>query len=338
MRMTSILVEARKDPLPRRILDALANECARQGYEVTRWRGPLSGRVPHSRWLPECDLAILFNGAHERYDYAISRLRQVGAKLLFAELGWLPQSKTFQLDPQGVNANASWVSQTLEPPGKTPLPCRTTGDLLVPLQLDEDTQITRLSPWFQDMAAFVEHLAKNSVLPIRLRAHPQGSPSRRVREIARDFRLTWDNAPTFAKAMETCRAVATINSTCGAEALHAGLPVLCHGRAIYRRPGAVHCLSNDHRATAEVTTHLSRGSTRLSRESIFEAVLAMEAAQWTMDQIPTRFPKLLRDVLTVRAERGYPLTRWVRTARNWSLDLVGYLGERLKRKPSRKAA
>ncbi len=67
--MRSIIVESRKDPRVAPILDALAECCRQLGHRVGRWRGPLSGRVPHSRRLPVCDVAIVFNGLHRSYEH-----------------------------------------------------------------------------------------------------------------------------------------------------------------------------------------------------------------------------------------------------------------------------
>ena len=39
----------------------------------------------------------------------------LGAALLFVELGWFPQLGTFQLDPHGINAAASWVATVMAP-------------------------------------------------------------------------------------------------------------------------------------------------------------------------------------------------------------------------------
>ena len=78
----TILVEARKDENVKPILNSIAATCALAGHVVKRWRGPLSGRVPFSRRLPRCDLAILFNGTHESYAAALDRLAKYGSSRL----------------------------------------------------------------------------------------------------------------------------------------------------------------------------------------------------------------------------------------------------------------
>src|SRR5262245_30211907 len=174
--MSTILVEARRDPAPAEALDQIAATCRRLGHEVFRWRGPRSGRVPHWRWPFPCDLAILWNGSHPGYARALNIFRHRGTKLLYVELGWHPQRGTIQIDPQGINARASWARQPLTLPGSTPVAIRQDGDLLVVLQLDRDTQITQLSPWFADMRSFVEFVCRHSALPVRVRAHPRELP------------------------------------------------------------------------------------------------------------------------------------------------------------------
>jgi capsular polysaccharide biosynthesis protein len=329
--MCTILVEARRDAAPGDALDRIAATCRHLGHDVVRWRGPLSGRVPYWRRLAHCDLAILWNGSHPRYAPAVQTLRHRGTKLLFVELGWHPQRGTIQIDTQGINARASWAQATLTTTlarsasegiaHRTPLSIRSRGDLLVVLQLDRDTQITQLSPWFCNMRSFVEFVCQNSALPVRVRPHPRQQLDASFRQRVLQLGGTWDNSPSFALALSSAKAVACINSSCGVEALAGGLPVLCYGQAIYRHPAAVHCLRDDPQATRDATSALASGTCPLFREAIEEVVDRILSHQWPVDEIHLRLPDLLRCTLAATPQVTPAHPTWLTPLLRWTRDL-----------------
>jgi hypothetical protein len=295
--MSRILVEARVDPNSSSALDSIADTCRRMSYKVIRWRGPFSGRVPYQKRVVPCELAVIFNGAHPKYARTIRALQRIGAKLLFVELGWHPQKGTIQIDPLGINARASWNSSPLPLEGKTQINVPSNGELLVVLQLDSDTQISLLSPWFPDMQSFVEHACRFSAMAVRVRAHPLCQPTPRLRNIVQRFGARWDHSHSLSAALDTCRAVACINSSSGVEALGRGLPVLCYGRAIYRKVGAVYCLQNCGKETLRVTSDLRSGKCELFRECQTALHRQILEHQWHFDQIPERLPRLIEQTL-----------------------------------------
>ena len=304
--MSNILVEARCDPNSRFILEGLAATCAQLGHSVRRWRGPLSGRVPFSRRLPQCDIAILFNGAHHKYTKPVEQLRRWNTQLLFIELGWYPQLGTFQLDHQGINAAASWAQQPLTESARTRVPVRPSGDLLVLLQHDEDTQITGHSPWFANMHAFVAHLSAHSRLPLRVRLHPRHPPGERVLQFLTQGKHTIDWAPRMAQSLDTCRAVACVNSSAAIEALAQDIPVLCYGHAIYRHPQAVYCLDNDGQHTQQATAQLAAGQSEVYVEPAREVVRRITTEQWQIDQIANRLPPIIESLAHAAADSRPP--------------------------------
>ena len=176
-----ILVEARKDIALVDSLNAIAEAIDAAGHHVVRWRGPQSGRVSYSRFFWDCDIAFLCNATTPRYSPILSHVARRGIGLFFVELGWFPQTGTLQIDSRGINADASWCHEPLLQPGRTLLPVRPDGDLLVLLQHEQDTQITRQSPYFPDMSTFLEYLAANSAAAAACAgasAVPTGSQSR----------------------------------------------------------------------------------------------------------------------------------------------------------------
>jgi Capsule polysaccharide biosynthesis protein len=294
----TIVVEARKDPRAAVMLDAMANVCFDLGYNVERWRGPLSGRMPYSRWLPVCDLAILFNGAHHAYRPALARLHAWGAATLFVELGWYPQAGHFQIDAQGVNAAASWSHTPLTHKPQVPLKLRTAGDLLLLLQLDEDTQITERSPWFANMQELVQHVVTHSALPVRVRSHPLAKIATSLKDFVTSQGATWDTTATLANSLKAARAVACINSSSAVEAMAQQLPVLCYGDAVYRHAGAVYCMTNKEATTQQVTQELAKGYCSLFANAQQEIVRRIQDNQWTVTQLTERLPPLVGQLLS----------------------------------------
>ncbi len=302
--MAKIVVEARKSPEAGAFLDSLAAACRQAGHRVQRWRGPRSGRVPHSRWMWPSDLAILFNGTHQRYRPYHEQLDRWLAPRIYVELGWYPQQGQFQVDPHGINAAVSWAGQRLTAPCRTPLPVPPPDSLLVVLQHDHDTQITHMSPWFGNMLAFVKHVAEHAALPLKLRKHPRHDLDPRLGKLAQEKGLLWDDSPSLSAALETCKAVACVNSSSAVEALARRLPVLCFGKAMYRHPQAVLCLTDDGQQLASVTRQLARGRCDLFVESVDEMVERIVAKQWTLEDIPHRLPPLIDSLLTGRKSKA----------------------------------
>jgi len=319
----TILVEVRKDPVCSAMLDAMARTCTELGHRVIRWRGPLSGRMPYGRWLPVCDLAILYNAAARSYRPVLARLRARGAATLMVELGWHPQDGHYQVDPRGVNASASWAREPLEVEAKTPLPVRPSGDLLLLLQLDQDTQITEHSRHFSRMDKLIEFVAKASTLPVRVRCHPKSPDVARLRKLTAECGAAWDDCTLLSDSLARCRAAACINSSAAIAALDAGLPVLCYGNAIYRHAGAAYCLGNDPLDTRRATEDLVRGKCSLIREKVAAVVQRIVSHQWTLADVPRRLPPLIKEQLAATPPVATQLTSSDRVEQSlyWLADL-----------------
>jgi hypothetical protein len=310
--MSTILVEARLCPDGGLALDAIAETCRELGHFVYRWRGPYSGRVPYWKSFLHCDLAVIFNGSHEKYDPVVQRLREMGSRLLFVEVGWFPQRDTVQIDPLGINASASWAREPLVAKCRTPLPVKREGDLLLVLQLDGDSQIQRLSPWFAGMEALVEFVCRHSALPVRVRAHPKSQANGALKQLVSTCGGVWDTSPSLQAAMQSCRAVACVNSSSGVEALAQQLPLLCYGQATYRHAGAVYCLDDDAAKTRAATSELAAGGCRLFVERLQELYGRIMEHQWPLVSIPQKLPALLRQVLPDPETRVVPSLPWTR--------------------------
>lgn len=323
----TILVEVRKDPVCSAMLEAMAQTCSQLGHRVVRWRGPLSGRMPYGRWLPVCDLAILYNAAARSYRPVMARLQARGTATLMVELGWHPQEGHYQVDPRGVNVSASWAREPLEVERETPLKVRSSGDLLLLLQLDDDTQITEHSRHFARMDRLIEFVTKASALPVRVRCHPKSPEVARLKKLADQCGASWDDSPSLADSLARCRAAACINSSAAVAALDAGLPVLCYGNAIYRHKGAVYCLGDEPLETRRATEEVFSGRCSLHREKIAAVVQRIVERQWTLEEVPKRLPGLLAEQFAARPPVDRQLTSSDRVEQSlyWLADLPAKL-------------
>jgi len=282
-----ILVESRDDPRAGPVLDGLARAAIDLGRTVTRWR--------HGQALPAAPVAqaIAWNGLTPEYEELRAEASK-GLPVLWAELGWLPHDTTFQLDPQGVNALASWADEPVRVPERGPLEVR-DGDLLVLLQWDEDQQIKRLSPWFESVGAWLRFLDMCvRGLPMVVRAHPAFAPGLDVLQIVeRSTRMRWDGSATLTEALDGAAAVATINSSAAVQALAAGLPVLCYGRAVYRHWPAVWTMSPHPEFTTAAIHRLRHRTEAADRGAVAAMVERIMGRQWRLDDLPWRLAPLL---------------------------------------------
>jgi hypothetical protein len=255
--------------------------------------GGLSRTIPNRWWIGSPDLALVWNGMKPRYEPGMRTLREAGAKIIYVEHGWHPQGPTVQMDHLGINAGASWARTRLTAPRRTPLALRERGDLLLLLQHDRDVQIKQYSPWFADMQSFVKHVLAHSSLPVRVRAHPRHPAPASLRTFVQASGHAWDDSPSLATALASCRAVACVNSSSAIEALDQGLPVLCFGEAVYRHSGAVHCLDGDPAALQAATQKLLRGQSPLFAECITEVLATVRTHQYAIDGLTQILPALI---------------------------------------------
>lgn len=242
-------------------------------------------RVGRHEPLPTCDFALTWNGMFPHYLAFVRRATERDVPVYFMENGFLPQAHHVQIDTDGVNAKASWARASLSEADGQKVSVR-RGDLLLTLQVEGDSQIKNLSPWLPSVAALVRHLAENSVVPVCVRAHPKQEPSENLRRIVNESaRLRWDRLRPLRESLRCCAALATINSTCGIEAMSKGIPVLCYGESLYRHFPAAYCMTGDPGQTRAVTAELAAGQCSLFRNSQQEIVSRCLAHQTHRDHV-----------------------------------------------------
>jgi glycosyltransferase involved in cell wall biosynthesis len=235
-------------------LDAVATSAAALGHEVVR---------DPRRWLADpAVLHVVWNGRQHR-----SR-----GPVLYCEHGWLPRSG-YQVSAAGINAGSHlapfrWDGQALPPDAQRALALRLEalraealaaavpactavapagGFLLVPLQVESDTNIVRWAPeGLRSMQALVDAVsASGPPWPVVFKQHPadarRGNAQLHLR-LRRRQDAIWAHAQADVHTLlrhPGCRGVVTINSNVAHDALLWDLPVAVLGRNVWPQQGSV---------------------------------------------------------------------------------------------------
>ncbi|WP_108125531.1 hypothetical protein [Saccharospirillum mangrovi] len=212
----------------------------------------------YRRWLRQFQIteSVVWNGLKFRQRLWCLACEDEKVNVCYMENGLLPGFTT--LDEKGVNYGNS-VSRQVSyftnaahiEAGKTYLSkcqkntaAETRSIILVPFQVNSDSQVVRYSPWIRNMADMVDVLLKIKpqceALGYRLlvKPHPKCStPQKSLFDRLRkaDIEVVFDVG--INELLPLSSAVITLNSTVGMEALIQGVPVIVLGQAFYDLPG-----------------------------------------------------------------------------------------------------
>lgn len=181
-------------------------------------------------------LVVIWSGYQWASPLAVRLCRRRGIPLVFIEQGMLPQRETFFVDPGGfcgesvLNGDLAWVEakdvaalQLKREQLALKHPRRDEGFVLVPLQIENDSQVLYHSP-YNTMHELVQHVeAMYPAQRIVVRPHPGGDRSRkfaRAESILEGEFLDWASRASV---------VVGITSTCLYEAAILGVPVVALG-------------------------------------------------------------------------------------------------------------
>jgi len=224
-------------------------------------------------------IGVVWNGLTGTRLAFAAAARDSGRGCIFVERAPLPGRVT--VDPLGVNAASSlardaafyedWVRENPVPasPGWRALGAqlvarssrrhgigqgRAGADLasrpylFCPLQVADDTQVTRFAGWCGGMDGFLAALSDAAeTLPagwhLRLKEHPSSKRSLAAPLAAMQARhgdrIVVDNATDTFEQVSAARAVVTLNSSVGLQAFFHDRPVIVLGEALFRIAGVV---------------------------------------------------------------------------------------------------
>jgi glycosyltransferase involved in cell wall biosynthesis len=244
-----VAIEKRVHGVDAELLDALAATVASLGHTVSR--------EPQRTAADPQVLSIVWNG---------SRHRGRGP-MLYCEHGWLPRAD-YQISPRGINADSHaapfvWDGQALSDAHSAALDARlgalrqsssaggpATVDLpphflLVPLQIEADTNIVRHAPaHLRTMQALVDHVARaNPPWPVVFKQHPTdaGRGNRHLGlKMRRPQDRLWPQSRGNIHAMlasGACRGILTLNSNVAHDGLLWGVPAIVLARNVWPTSG-----------------------------------------------------------------------------------------------------
>jgi hypothetical protein len=243
-----VAIEKRSKGIDAELLDTLATTVAGLGHSVSRDPQRAAGD-PHL-------LAIVWNG---------SRYHGRGPTL-FCEHGWLPRAD-YQISPRGINADSHaapfvWDGQPLSQEKSAALDAHLAAlrqanqetapqellpeFLLVPLQIEADTNIVRHAPaYLRTMQALADHVARiDPPWPVVFKQHPTDA-SYGNRHLALRLRRPQDrlwpqsrgNVHQMLKSGQ-CRGILTLNSNVAHDGLLWGVPAIVLARNVWPSQGA----------------------------------------------------------------------------------------------------
>lgn len=254
-----IAIEKRSPGLVGDLLDTLARSAAALGHTVSR-DPRASARNPRV-------LSVVWNG----------RGYTTEGPTLFCEHGWLPRSD-YQISPRGINADSHaapfvWNGQALSAEHEAELgrrleaiksadfsgyyqymqanrPVPTTLPpqfLLVPLQIESDTNIVRHAPArLRTMQALIDHVSRlDPPWPVIYKQHPADSRTgnRHLRlQLRRRQDLLWPHTRGNIHQMLRsggCSGILTLNSNVAHDGLLWDVPAIVLGRNVWPAQGAV---------------------------------------------------------------------------------------------------
>ncbi|MCG8434302.1 MAG: hypothetical protein MJA83_09755 [Gammaproteobacteria bacterium] len=207
----------------------------------------------------------LWNGL--KYPECIIKLaaREAGLKILHFELGSLPNTLT--IDDNGINYlnsvprdsgyynrlhfAAEYAEKAIIPrapikPNKIKAITLPERYLFAPFQVNRDSQVIVFSPWVRDMRMFYEllRMLQQDIdrealdLKIVIKEHPScENEYADLHARAQDDGIIFANANDTPSLIKNARAIITLNSSAGLEALMLSKPVIVLGQAFYNIEG-----------------------------------------------------------------------------------------------------
>lgn len=203
------------------------------------------------------DQLIIWNGLKFRQRIAVIAAKQLNIPCYFIERGALPGTTT--LDSKGINYINSvprdplfYLNRHIQKPSSSVINTVTVNDQLprdyifVPFQVNIDSQITMFSPWIENMFSLVDKILEvegilgESMPNIVIKTHPACEQSYEdlFKYIARKSqKIIVVNDLDTETLINKSKAVMTINSSVGMEALLMRKKVIVLGQAFYNIQG-----------------------------------------------------------------------------------------------------
>jgi hypothetical protein len=201
-----------------------------------RWVSIRSDLFQTASIVKQSSMAVIWNGLQYGGPLAARMCRRRGIPVCYFEWGFLPQPATFSIDPCGfcgdsiLSNDVSWVTDAdmerlyqVRSQLQEQYHLEKGSHILIPLQIENDTQILYFSP-YQNMEEFVADVeAMYPNVRIIARPHPR-APGKRT-----FARAEVDGNGSFLEAAAKAGVVVGLSSTCLWEAAILGVNVVALG-------------------------------------------------------------------------------------------------------------
>ncbi len=225
------------------------------------------------------DLVIVWNGCHAEAASCVKAAKDLGTKVLFMEDGYFP--RTLVIDEKGVNTASSLTGKDAQFYQKVQKDSKKMAQLketklvprelrkkyrgkenfvyppqyfFLPFQVKTDTQILLYSPQIHDMYELADRVYNalerfnrkyNRNYWLVIKEHPSDFGRVNYDDLKKQYagkQVVFTTTLPSSDLIESSKAVITINSNVGLEALFKGKPVITLGEIFYNVEGIVyHC-------------------------------------------------------------------------------------------------
>lgn len=216
-------------------------------WKIFRWLNQKKAHLlyrQYAAWLKRLDASFIgvWNGKKFRQSILVIAAHHFQKQLIFFERGPLPGYSC--VDPKGVNAFSSiprsadfYKKRDVVSANSEKNLAEPENYIFVPLQVVEDSNIYLHSPWIKNMRHLYDVLEQcikdNPALHFVLKPHPACSEQYQDLIHKSNPNIVWETQKTSSELVAKSKAVLTINSTVGIEALMAHKKVLVLGDALY---------------------------------------------------------------------------------------------------------
>lgn len=216
-------------------VNLIKNYATNYGLEY-RWQGIKNDLFRAADVIKYASMAVIWNGM-QHYGPLITKLcSRRNIPKCYIEWGMLPQSETFFIDPYGFCSESilckdlSWITSedvnnmlNKRDQLQSRYKIKSEDYVLVPLQIENDTQILHYSP-YNNMDEFINHI--KIMYPnqkIVVKTHPKSGAKRKFD----DIKIVEDG--DFLELASKASVVVGITSTCLYESAILGVPIVALG-------------------------------------------------------------------------------------------------------------
>lgn len=214
----------------------------------------------HDRWLnclsnvgfEAADAVLIWNGLEPGCEEMVDRAKKAGKPYAFVEVGFWDRHNTIHFDKMGIGANSSLcrplrgvnsdaIDRLRQIIGVPPY-MGAGGPVLVPMQVENDQNILRWSP-FRDMLEFQTHCLGKFGKDCFFKAHPYQQ------------KKGYGSTSRIVDLAALCSLCYSINSNSLLEAWLVGCPCLAVGEGVFKYHQQRHTLAELVTETIRVTIH-----------------------------------------------------------------------------------